>query len=99
MASDAVLVNVARGCHVDTGALVHALEGGSIGAAALDVTDPEPLPDGHPLWTLPNALVTPHTANPWATAQPLLAHRVEDNVRRFASGDALLGAVDVEQGY
>lgn len=96
---DAVLVNVARGRHVDTDALVAALRGGGLGAAGLDVTDPEPLPDGHPLWTLPGALVTPHTANPWSTAVPLLAARVRDNVRRYAAGEPLLGLVDLEAGY
>jgi phosphoglycerate dehydrogenase-like enzyme len=99
MSSDAVLVNVARGRHVDTDALVQALQEGRIGAAGLDVTDPEPLPDGHPLWTLPTSLVTPHTANPWPTARPLLARRITDNVRRFAAGESLLGLVDVDAGY
>jgi len=99
MRPDAVLVNVARGRHVDTDALVEALHDGRIGAAALDVTDPEPLPDGHPLWSLPTCLVTPHTANPWATAQPLLARRVQENVRRAAAGEPLLGLVDVDAGY
>ncbi|HEX4219940.1 MAG TPA: NAD(P)-dependent oxidoreductase, partial [Acidimicrobiales bacterium] len=57
------LVNVARGRHVETDALVGALDRGSIAGAALDVTDPEPLPDGHPLWSLPNCIITPHTAD------------------------------------
>jgi phosphoglycerate dehydrogenase-like enzyme len=99
MSRDAWLVNVARGQHVDTDALVAALREGSIGGAALDVTDPEPLPDGHPLWELPNCLVTPHTANPWQTAQPLLARRITDNVQRFAAGRPLLGVVDLQAGY
>lgn len=96
---DAVLVNVARGRHVDTDALVAALEDGALGAAGLDVTEPEPLPDGHPLWTAPGALVTPHTANPWSTAQPLLAARITENVRRRSAGQPLLGPVDVDAGY
>ncbi|WP_101296998.1 D-2-hydroxyacid dehydrogenase [Halegenticoccus soli] len=58
----AVLVNVGRGPIVDTDALVSALQGNSIGGAALDVTDPEPLPPGHPLWDLDNAFVTPHSS-------------------------------------
>ncbi|MFP5220004.1 MAG: NAD(P)-dependent oxidoreductase [Actinomycetes bacterium] len=99
MRRDAVLVNVARGRHVDTDALVDVLRDGGIGAAALDVTDPEPLPDGHPLWDLPTCLVTPHTANPWSTAQPLLARRIEDNVRRASAGQPLVGLVDVDAGY
>jgi phosphoglycerate dehydrogenase-like enzyme len=99
MREDAWLVNVARGPHVDTDALVEALREGRIGGAALDVTDPEPLPDGHPLWDLPNCIVTPHTANPWQTAQPLLAQRITDNVRRDLAGEPLAGLVDLEAGY
>jgi phosphoglycerate dehydrogenase-like enzyme len=99
MRDDAWLVNVARGAHVDTDALVHALREQRIGGAALDVTDPEPLPDGHPLWDLPNCLVTPHTANPWQTAQPLLAERIADNVRRDQAGEQLAGLVDLDAGY
>jgi phosphoglycerate dehydrogenase-like enzyme len=63
MEPHAWLVNVARGAHVDTEDLVIGLRGDVIGGAALDVTDPEPLPEGHPLWELPNCLITPHTAN------------------------------------
>lgn len=99
MEPDAWLVNVARGRHVDTGALVTALRDGRIGGAALDVTEPEPLPDGHPLWSLPGCLITPHSANPWQTAQPLLARRITENVRRFAHGESLIGLVDVGAGY
>jgi phosphoglycerate dehydrogenase-like enzyme len=99
MGPDSWLVNVARGRHVDTDALVAALRNGTIGGAALDVTDPEPLPDGHPLWTIPNALITPHTANTQAMAVPLLSARVRENVRRFARGDDLIGPVDASLGY
>ena len=99
MDKTAWLVNVARGRHVDTDALVEALQSGAIGGAALDVTDPEPLPDDHPLWRLPHCLITPHTANPWSTAQPLLARRITENVRRFAAGAPLLGLVDLAAGY
>jgi phosphoglycerate dehydrogenase-like enzyme len=95
----AVLVNVARGRHVDQEALVDALRAGSVGGAGLDVTDPEPLPGDSPLWSLPTCLVTPHTANPWQTAQPLLAGRITENVRRFAAGDPLAGLVDLDAGY
>ena len=99
MREDAWLVNVARGAHVDTDALVTALREGRLGGAALDVTDPEPLPDGHPLWELPNCIITPHTANPWQTAQPLLAQRITDNVRRDLAGEPLTGLVDLDAGY
>jgi len=99
MREDAWLVNVARGRHVDPDALAEALRAGSIGGAALDVTDPEPLPDDSPLWGLDRCLITPHTANPWETARPLLARRIRDNVRRFGEGAALEGVVDVAAGY
>jgi D-3-phosphoglycerate dehydrogenase len=99
MRDDAWLVNVARGSLVDTDALVTALAAGTIGGAALDVTDPEPLPDGHPLWSEPRALITPHIANPVATLRRYLARRVEENVRRFARGDELLAVIDSEAGY
>ncbi len=95
----ALLVNVARGSLIDTDALVAALRDGEIGAAGLDVTDPEPLPDGHPLWEEPRALITPHTANPPEAMNAALAARVRDNVARFASGEELLGVVDPERAY
>jgi phosphoglycerate dehydrogenase-like enzyme len=99
MADHAWLVNVARGGHVDTAALVGALAAGSIGGAALDVTDPEPLPDGHPLWTEPRALITPHVGNTPEMGIPLLAAHITENVRRFAAGEPLVGIVDTELGY
>jgi phosphoglycerate dehydrogenase-like enzyme len=99
MRDDAWLVNVARGSLVDTGALVAALAAGSIAGAALDVTDPEPLPDGHPLWSEPRALITPHVANPDATLRRYLAELVEENVRRFAAGDELASLIDLDAGY
>lgn len=99
LAPDAWLVNVARGAHVDTDALVDALAAGRIGGAALDVTDPEPLPDDHPLWSLPNALITPHTANTKAMARPLLGARITENVRRYAAGEELVGLIDIDAGY
>jgi len=99
MPEHAWLVNVARGRHVDTDALLDALRRGAIGGAALDVTDPEPLPDGHPLWTLPNVLITPHVGNTPEMGIKLLAARIRDNVQRFADGRELLGPVHVDLGY
>lgn len=99
MDRDAWLVNVARGGHIDTDALVGALEGGRIGGAALDVTDPEPLPDGHPLWGRDDCIVTPHTADTDAMVRPLLAARISANVRAFAEGAPLVGLVDNDAGY
>lgn len=99
MENHAWIVNVARGRHIVTDDLVDALRNGVIGGAALDVTDPEPLPAGHPLWSLPNCIITPHVGNTPEMAKPLLAKRVTENVRRFARGVELLGLVDVDAGY
>jgi phosphoglycerate dehydrogenase-like enzyme len=99
MEPHAWLVNVARGRHVVTDHLVEALETGQIGGAALDVTDPEPLPPGHRLWSLPNCIITPHVGNTPEMAKPLLAERVSQNVRRFAAGEPLIGLVDADAGY
>ena len=99
MDDDAWLVNVARGGHVVTDDLVATLEAGAIGGAALDVTDPEPLPDGHPLWSQPNCLLTPPVGNTPEMAQPLLKERIRENTRRFAAGEELLGLVDPTLGY
>jgi phosphoglycerate dehydrogenase-like enzyme len=99
LAPDACLVNVARGQHVVTADVVDALRDGALGSAGLDVTDPEPLPDGHPLWDLPNAIVTPHTANTQEMALPLLSARITDNVRRWIAGEPLVGSVDPVAGY
>jgi phosphoglycerate dehydrogenase-like enzyme len=93
------LVNVARGGLVDTAALVAALRSDQIGGAALDVTEPEPLPPGHPLWDLPNCLITPHTADTEEMTEPLLAARIAENVRRLAGGRELEGLVDPDLGY
>jgi D-3-phosphoglycerate dehydrogenase len=99
MGPGAWLVNVARGRLVRTDDLVRALREGWIAGAALDVTDPEPLPEGHALWSLPNCLITPHSASVESLAREPYARLVEENVRRFRRGEALLGLVDPERGY
>lgn len=99
MEPEAWLVNVARGELVDTDALVEALRARRIGGAALDVTDPEPLPAGHPLWTLDSCLITPHTADTEEIRGPLLSARIAENVRRLAAGVELVGLVDPDMGY
>jgi phosphoglycerate dehydrogenase-like enzyme len=99
MEPHAWLVNVARGAHVDTDALVAAVANGVIGGAGLDVTDPEPLPDGHPLWSLDDVIITPHTGNTQEMARPLLGARITENVRRYAAGQELVGLVDQALGY
>jgi phosphoglycerate dehydrogenase-like enzyme len=99
MQEHAVLVNVARGGHVVTDDLVAALRAGDIAGAALDVTDPEPLPVGHPLWDEPRCIITPHTANTPEMVRPSIVERVRENVRRFGAGEPLIGTVDLELGY
>lgn len=99
MKQDAWLINVARGALIDTEALVEVLKGEQIAGAALDVTEPEPLPDDHPLWELPNVLITPHVANTWDMALPELTEMVRRNVAHFAAGEPLEGAVDPGLGY
>ncbi|MGY3564970.1 NAD(P)-dependent oxidoreductase [Sinomonas sp. RB5] len=99
MKPTAVLVNIARGGLVDTDAVVSALRSGTIAGAALDVTDPEPLPDGHPLWDEPHALITPHAADTLEMIRPLLGERFAENLRRYSAGRELEGLVDAAAGY
>jgi phosphoglycerate dehydrogenase-like enzyme len=99
MRRDAWLVNVGRGDLVQTDALVAALKTGRIGGAALDVTDPEPLPDGHPLWALPQVIITPHVANPPQVKAASLARRVRENTERLREGRPLVGVVEPTDGY
>ena len=99
MEPHAWIVNVARGRHIVTDDLVWALENGVIAGAALDVTDPEPLPAGHRLWSLPNCIITPHVGNTPEMAVPLLSERITVNVRRYLAGQELIGLVDVRSGY
>jgi phosphoglycerate dehydrogenase-like enzyme len=99
MEEHAWLVNVARGGHVVTDDLVTALRQRIIGGAGLDVTDPEPLPAGHALWSLDNCIITPHVGNTPEMARPLLSERITTNVVRFAAGDELVGLVDRDAGY
>ena len=89
----ALVVNAGRGRTIDTPALVAELERGRL-RAALDVTDPEPLPDGHPLWSLPNVLVSPHIGgdSPGSTRRALELAGAQ--VRRFAAGEPLRNVVE-----
>lgn len=102
MRNEAVFVNVARGTLVDTNALVTALVDRQIRSAGLDVTDPEPLPDGHPLWDEEKCIITPHTADTPTMVIPLLNQRIVRNLDRLAAGDppdTFEGLVDREAGY
>lgn len=99
MEPHAWIINVARGGHIVTDDLVWALQNNIIGGAALDVTDPEPLPEHHPLWELPNCIITPHVGNTPEMAIPLLSARITENVKRFINDETLVGLVDVRHGY
>lgn len=99
MKPEAVVVNIARGPLIDAAALDHALRNELIAGAALDVTDPEPLPEGHTLWTAPNILITPHQADTPEMIAPLLAVRIEHNVRAFLGDGRFIGVVDASAGY
>ena len=93
------LINVGRGGHVDHAALADSLRSGAIAGAVLDVTDPEPLPSSSELWSFPNCIITPHTANTPEMGLPLITQRLRDNVERWLAGETLLGLVDVSLGY
>jgi phosphoglycerate dehydrogenase-like enzyme len=95
----AYLLNAGRGSCVDTDALVEALGSGSVRAAGLDVTDPEPLPPEHPLWGMPNVIITPHYAgdHPGYVGEAFRAFI--DNLNRYTNGEPLLSVVDREAGY
>lgn len=97
--ADAVLVNVARGRHVDTDALVAALTNDGLFAAGLDVTEPEPLPADHPLWGLDQVIITSHSADSRQFTTEQLGLRVTDNLRRLAAGQPLQGLIDPDSGY
>jgi phosphoglycerate dehydrogenase-like enzyme/glyoxylase-like metal-dependent hydrolase (beta-lactamase superfamily II) len=99
MKKSAYLINIARGGLVDTKALVGALKNKNLAGAGLDVSDPEPLPDDHPLWKAPNVVITPHIGgqSPEATERRWKLFR--ENVRRFVHGERLLCVVDKQKGY
>ena len=96
MKHGALLVNAARGPVVDTDALVEALNAGRI-QAAVDVTDPEPLPPGHPLWSAPNLLITPHIAGSSPGMMDRVMLLIGDQCRRYLAGEPL--AHVVTEGY
>ena len=95
----AIIINTGRGATMDTGALMAALQSGHLGAALLDVTDPEPLPADHPLWAMDNVSITPHTSG----SHPGYGSRADaiflDNLRRFLAGEPLRNVVDKNEGY
>jgi phosphoglycerate dehydrogenase-like enzyme len=99
MKPGAFFINVGRGQSVVTDDLVAALDAGQIAGAALDVTDPEPLPGDHPLWRLPNVIITPHIAAGSDRARERIFLVMRGNLRRYVNGEPMLSVVDVERGY
>jgi phosphoglycerate dehydrogenase-like enzyme len=99
MRSDSYLVNIARGEVVDQDALLEALANRQIAGAATDVTYPEPLPEGHPMWSEPKLIITPHTADTLPQVTRLFSERLRVNVSAWLSGQELTGIVDKKLGY
>ena len=98
---DAYIINAGRGDTVDTQALIQALQTGAVAGAALDVTDPEPLPDDSPLWQMPNVMITPHVAGGFnldLTRANIIA-AVTENLARYVGGGQPLHLVDPDRGY
>ncbi|WP_437203010.1 D-2-hydroxyacid dehydrogenase [Planctomicrobium sp. SH664] len=99
MKPNSYLINIARGKIVDTNALLQALESGKLAGAGLDVTDPEPLPQDHPLRKFTNVVVTPHVAGHSQVTRERGAALLQENLRRFGAGEPLLNVVDKKAGY
>ena len=99
MKPSAYLVNIARGPVILTDDLVQALNGGIIAGAAVDVTDPEPLPDGHPLWEAKNVIITPHTADTNAQVIRMFSLRIRENLAAYQGKGDWVGLVDPTLGY
>lgn len=99
MKPTAVFINVGRGGTVDTGELVKALQEKRLRGAALDVADPEPLPSDHPLWRMPNVVITPHVSADTDRGRTLRWQVARENLRRYVAGERMLSVVDVKRGY
>jgi phosphoglycerate dehydrogenase-like enzyme len=99
MKPEGYFISVGRGASTVTDDLVAALQSHSIAGAGLDVTDPEPLPKGHPLWSMPRVIITPHTAGRSDKGRDRLYLMVKENIRRYVNGEPMLSVVDIEKGY
>jgi phosphoglycerate dehydrogenase-like enzyme len=99
MKPTAYFINVGRGESVVTEDLVAALREGRIAGAGLDVTAPEPLPPGHPLWSLPDVVLTPHSAGASDQIRGRLQVLAAENLRRYVRGERMLSVVDPRRGY
>lgn len=99
MKSTALFINVGRGGTVVTDDLVEALQNGDIAGAGLDVTEPSPLPQDHPLWIAPNTIITPHVAARSDLGREARWQVVRENLRRYTAGEPMISVVDLERGY
>jgi len=99
MKTGAYFINIGRGKSVVTDDLIAALNSGHVGGAALDVTDPEPLPANHPLWTAKNVVITPHISASSDEQMDRFWLVVRENLRRYVNGDRMLNVVDLKRGY
>ena len=97
--SGTYISNIARGQIIDQSALIEALKSKQISGAALDVTDPEPLPADDPLWEAPNVLITPHVSGVTETTAERCFQVLRENLRRLRDGRKLANEVDREKGY
>ena len=95
----AIVVNTGRGGTINTDALLDALRSGRLGAALLDVTDPEPLPEDHPLWTMERVYITPHTSGAHPGYNERAGKIFLENLRRYLAGEPLINVVDKREGY
>ncbi|MCS7186238.1 MAG: D-2-hydroxyacid dehydrogenase [Armatimonadetes bacterium] len=99
MKKGSILINVARGALIDEQALVEALSSGQLAGAGLDVFENEPLPPNSPLWHMPNVVITPHVGGLSERTRQRVFERFLENLRRFISGEPLIGVVDKDAGY
>jgi len=99
MKPTAYFINIGRGRSVVTGDLVAALKNNELAGAGLDVTDPEPLPADHELWTLPRVIITPHVSASSDKSSDRRWILVKENLRRYIAGEPMLSVVDLERGY
>ena len=93
------LINVARGSVLDQQALLDALDAGALGFATLDVTEPEPLPAGHPLWTHPRVRLTPHVASNYTVVRRALFDKIAADIDAYLRGEIPSDVVDATTGY
>lgn len=99
MKPTAYFINIGRGRSVVTDDLVEAIKNGELAGAGLDVTDPEPLPSDHELWTLPRVIITPHVSASSDKSSDRRWILVKENLRRYIAGEPMLSVVDLERGY